>query len=344
MEDLNKLEFNKEDFNEEEILNEIKDIPNELVLSEEDIDALDNLNKNVLQNESLNEVPIDLFNELYVLVPFTEDEEKEVFIKLKNETDEKKRLEIENDILLHNMRLIMYYARKYVFYTKSLTLEDLVIEGVFGCKTAICKFDIDLGYKFSTYASWWIKQTLWRAIINTDSCIRIPVHMSEKYKKYQELPDEEKTDALLNNLANIANPISLNKKISSDNSSDDSQNDEIQDFIVDERNTPEEDFIKRDFNEYLKKELNNTIIKWACLKAKTDDVNDEKVKKYCDIVYRLYGLNGYEKQTLDTIGKEYHITRERVRQIASGSGQHCSFLSFARRQRNLREINRDLNS
>ncbi len=242
---------------------------------------------------------------LYVL---SKEEEKELFLKY-NAGDE----EAYNKILYHNLRLVLSVAGKYV--NRGLDYEDLIQEGNIGLITAISRYDVTKGFRFSTYAIWWIRQALIRAIGNSSRNIRIPIHKMEKLNKFvsqvKELenklgypPSYVEIAKYLNlkysiveeNFELLQTPTSLNTKIGED------EDIELEDFIPDSKHSNLEDDI---INDNLAKEIEELFLKAGLTKIE------------CDILQYRYGLNYSEEKILEEIGKIYGISRERVRQKES---------------------------
>lgn len=236
----------------------------------------------------------------------TPEEERELAIK-KDEGD----LEAKTKLINSNYRLVVSIAKRYVIRCKQLDFLDLIQEGNLGLIKAVEKFDPKMGYRFSTYATWWIKQAVNRAIFDTDSTIRIPVHMCESINKFlkvdraltqekgekateQELA--EKTGCTIEKvrqMKELLEPIiSLSAPIGED---DDSY---IEDFLVDEDTiSPEENAILLDDRKHIYEVL---------------DTLEEREK---DILMLRFGFVDNQCRTLEEIGEKYGVTRERIRQI-----------------------------
>lgn len=211
-----------------------------------------------------------------------------------------------------NLRLVVSIAKKYI--GQGVLFMDLVQEGSLGLIRAAEKYDYSREFKFSTYATWWIKQTIIRAISNSSRSIRIPVHMADKIRKYKKTILElnrtlcreatEKEIAVKMGLsvkkiqaikrAIIKEPISLDTPVTEDLS--------IEDYIQDESyNSPEEQTHKKVLNESMEELL-------ASL--------DERERKI--ITYR-FGINGEQTKTLEQLGQLMGFSKERIRQLEDGA-------------------------
>ncbi len=246
------------------------------------------------------------------------NEEHEIARLIQEGTNEEK-IKAKNKLVQTNLRLVVSVAKKYIGH--GILFMDLVQEGSLGLIRAAEKFDYKKGFKFSTYATWWIRQTIIRAIANQSKTIRIPVHMSEKirlYKKvYAELslklgrePNDEELKAKLNITQNKLDLIrrTLNREpISLDMPIGDEIN--LEDSIPDEyRKTP--DYTTEKI--FLKKDMQNAIKTLS--------------KREQEIVNSRFGLINNEKQkTLEELGKKLGFSKERIRQIEEGAVRKLRF-------------------
>ena len=265
-----------------------------LVLSDEEITKDVNIND-----------PVRMYlKEIGRISLLSSEEEMDLSVRIANGDEDAK-----NTLAESNLRLVVSIAKRYV--GRGLLFLDLIQEGNIGLMKAVEKFDYGKGYKFSTYATWWIRQAITRALADQARTIRVPVHMVETINKMAriqrqmtlELNREPSEEELAEKMGISVEKVREVMKISQDPVSletpigeeDDSH---LGDFIKDERSMSPEEYAT---NEILKEEIGNVLM-----------TLQEREREVLEL---RFGLIDGTSHTLEEVGKRFNVTRERIRQI-----------------------------
>lgn len=252
--------------------------------------------------------PIQLYLKEIGKVPFlTAEEEKELSKKI-----EKGDKEAMNKLMRANLRLVVSIAKRYIGKSPNLTLLDLIQEGNIGLRRAVEKFDWRRGYKFSTYATWWIRQAVTRALADQARTIRIPVHMVETISKYtkarrrllQDLGREPLPEEIAAEMGIDVDKVHHIRKIS-------------QEIISLE--TPvgegEEDSVLAEFIEDKKTTSPSLQAARMLLRERLKEILVDLTPREQKILSMRFGLDDEITHTLEEVGQVFGVTRERIRQI-----------------------------
>ena len=286
----------KDDFETEPDVEDLEDI--------EEVEDLQNINLTTFEGMNIDD-PVRMYlREIGKIPLLTYDEELELAKKVLEGDEEAKKKLSES-----NLRLVVSIAKKYV--GRGMLFLDLIQEGNMGLIKAVEKFDYTKGFKFSTYATWWIRQAITRAIADQARTIRIPVHMVETINKLirtsrlllQRLGREPSPEEIAEELEMPVEKVMEIQKIAQDPVS-------LETPIGEEDDSHLGDFIQDDDSP-----APQDAAAYTMLKEQLEEVMNTLTPREAKVLKLRFGLEDGKARTLEEVGKEFDVTRERIRQI-----------------------------
>lgn len=297
--DVLRISDDKDDADDDALILELEEsgeVPDE--------DEIENIDLSVPDGVSIDD-PVRMYLKEIGKVPLlSADEEVELAQRM-----EKGDIEAKKKLAEANLRLVVSIAKRYV--GRGMLFLDLIQEGNLGLIKAVEKFDYKKGYKFSTYATWWIRQAITRAIADQARTIRIPVHMVETINKYvrvqrqllQELGREPQPEEIAKQMNMPVDRVREIQKISLEPVS-------LETPIGEEEDSHLGDFIQDDNVPVPAEAAAQTL-----LKEQLDEVLDTLTEREQKVLRLRFGMNDGRARTLEEVGREFDVTRERIRQI-----------------------------
>ena len=298
----------KYDASQEEINEVIKEIENhgiKILKATEDDTGKDDLDE-IITQVSVDD-PVKTYLKDIGKVPLLTKEEEAVLAKKMSEGDEYARAKLSES----NLRLVVSIAKRYVNRSTNMQFLDLIQEGNIGLLKAVEKFDYTKGFSFSTYATWWIRQSITRAIADQARTIRVPVHMVETINRLskttrtliQKLGRDPTASEIANAMGITEAKVAEIQKIAMDPIS-------LETTIGDEEDSKISDIIEDEHADQPLEITSQTLLREQLLSViETLTPREQKV------IRMRYGLDNQHPRTLEEVGKEFNVTRERIRQI-----------------------------
>ena len=275
------------------------------IIVEKQTEVVEDVDLSELVSQVSVDDPVKMYLKDIGKVPLLTSEEEIEYAKRIADGDEEARRKLSEA----NLRLVVSIAKKWV--TRTMQFLDLIQEGNMGLIKAVDKFDYTKGFRFSTYATWWIKQSITRAIADQARTIRIPVHMVETINKLrrvarqllQELGRDPTSQEIADRMGLSEQRVCEIQKIAQDPIS-------LENPVGEEEDSKIGDFVEDDTIKSPMETASQTILKEQLLAA-IDTLTPREQK----VIRLRYGLDDSHPRTLEEVGKEFEVTRERIRQI-----------------------------